>query len=164
MVCLRADQPLVILSPAIVHGTQLQLSWSLVLRSNPIGINHWVRLHTVRGPVTHDEESELITKVRIMVTRSKLSQSGSRAGAVPKESAFIPSRQCVEVGPNDPAELYTYAATSTLSGAGRGLFARGLIKPASPIHDEEYIGEYMGGENITADIFQRYMFDLNPDR
>ena len=34
----------------------------------------------------------------------------------------------------------------------------------SPIDDGEYIGEYMGGENITADEFQRYMFDLNPDR
>ena len=44
------------------------------------------------------------------------------------------------------------------------MFARRLIVPDSPIDDGEDIGEYMGGENITADEYQRYMFDLNPDR
>ena len=50
MVCLRADESLGMLSTAIVHGARPLLAWSLVLRSNPIVINHWVRLNPVRGP------------------------------------------------------------------------------------------------------------------
>ena len=90
-----------------------------------------------------------------MDTRFKPSQRGSRADADPIESAFIPSLQPVEVSTNDPAELYTYAATSTLPGAGRGLFARRRIRSDSPTGDREYIGKYMFGENITADEFQQ---------
>ena len=65
---------------------------------------------------------------------------------------------------NDPEALYTYGATSTLPGAGIGLFARRLIGPESLIDDGEYIWDYMGGENLTTDNFHRYMFDTNPDR
>ena len=99
-----------------------------------------------------------------MSTRSKLRQRGARTVAIPIEAVFVPSREPVNVDMNDPAALYTYAATSTLPGAGRGLFARRLIGPDSPIDDGEYIGEYMGGENLTPEDFRRYMFATNPDR
>ena len=82
-----------------------------------------------------------------------MSQCGSRADAVPKESVFIPSRKPVDVNTNDLAELYTYAATFKLPGAGIGLFFRRLIGLDSPLNDGENIGEYMGGENLTTDNF-----------
>ena len=99
-----------------------------------------------------------------MSTRSKFRQRGARTVAIPIEAVFVPSREPVNVDMNDPAALYTYAATSTLPGAGRGLFARRLIGPDSPIDDGEYIGEYMGGENLTPEDFRRYMFATNPER
>ena len=77
MVSLRADESLGMLLPAIVYGARPLLACSLVLRSNPIVISHWVRLNPVRGPITQDVESEPITTARTMVT-------GSLAGAVPQ--------------------------------------------------------------------------------
>ena len=88
-----------------------------------------------------------------------MSQREPRADAVPKQSVFIPSRKPDDVDTNDPAQFNTYAATFTLPGADRGLFARHLIGPDSPINDREYLGEYMGGENLTTDDLLRYMFD-----
>ena len=63
---------------------------------------------------------------------------------------------------NDQVALYTHAATSTLPGAGRGLFVRRIIETNSPIDDGEYIGEYMRGENLTTADFYRYMLDPYP--
>ena len=54
---------------------------------------------------------------------------------------------------NDPAELFIYAATSTIPDAGRGLFAKSFIGPDCPIDDGQYLGEYPGGENLTATNF-----------
>ena len=88
-----------------------------------------------------------------MATRYNARQRGTQVSIISTNSAFMPSSQPVWIETIDPAELYTYAAMSTLPGASRGLFARGLIGPDSPIDDREYVGEYMGGENITpADI------------
>ena len=44
------------------------------------------------------------------------------------------------------------------------LFARRLIGPDSPLDDGEYVGEYMGGEDITPAELQRYMLDPTPDK
>ena len=144
MVCLRADESLGMLTPTIVHGARPFLAWSLVLRSNPIVINHWVRLNPVRNPVTQDVVSAPATTTLSMTTRSKMRQRGARTEKIPTETVFAPSRKPVDIITNDPANLYTYAATFTLPGAGRGLFSMRIIGPDSPIDDGEYIGEYIG--------------------
>ena len=87
-----------------------------------------------------------------MHTRSKMSQCGTRADAIPIESVFILSLQPVEIYYNDPAKLYTYAATSTLSCAGRGLFVTRVVGPDTPIGVREYIGKYRGGEDLRLKI------------
>ena len=128
------------LLPAIVHGARPLLAWSLVLRSNSIAISFWVSLNPVRTPITHDAVSEPPTTTALtMDTQSKMRQRGARPCAIPTELAFIPSRKPVGLDTNDPAELYTYAATSTISGASRVLFSRLRIEPDSHIDDGKCI-------------------------
>ena len=134
------------------------------LRSNLMVINHWVRLNPLQNSVTQDVRSAPATTTLSMTTCSKMRQRGARTETIPTETVFVLSRKPVNVITNDPAKLYTYAATSTLPGSGGGLIARRIIRPESSVDDGEYIGEYMGGENLMTADFQRYMFDPNPDR
>ena len=97
-------------------------------------------------------------------TRYKMRQRGLQTGVVSTDSLFKPARQPVEVNANDPAELYTYAATSMLPGAGRGLFAIRLIGPESPINDGEYIGEYRGGVQLMKAEFIKHMLETHSDK
>ena len=97
-----------------------------------------------------------------MTTLSKMRQRGARTDAIPTEAVFGPSRAPVKRNMNDPAVLYTYAATPTLPGASRGLIAMRIIGPDSPIADEEYIGEYLRGENLTTANFLTLHFRHKP--
>ena len=74
------------------------------------------------------------------------------------------TRERVRIQTNDPASMSAYAATSTLPGAGRGLFAGRLIGPYSPLDDGKYIGEYAGGEHMTEVDFNKCMLDPDPKR
>ena len=50
----------------------------------------------------------------------------------------------------DPAIAHTYVAESTVTGAGKGLFAALYYNRND--EDSAYIGEYFGGENLTEDV------------
>ena len=54
---------------------------------------------------------------------------------------------------NDPAQLHTYISDSTIPGAKRGLFADRVFDGTD--EDSARIGEYYGGEHLTAiDIYK----------
>ena len=102
MLCLHADKSVGMLSPAIVHGARPLLAWSLVLRSNPIVISHWVRLNIVRGPVTLDVMPEFISASLSNDTRYKMRPRRIRAIEFSTEAALIQSRKPVKIDKNDP--------------------------------------------------------------
>ena len=54
---------------------------------------------------------------------------------VPQASYFYSITSPVNIEIIDPLELYTYAATATLQGAGKSLFARRFIDNDSPLDD-----------------------------
>ena len=62
---------------------------------------------------------------------------------------------------NDPASLHTYAAESTLTNAGWGLFADRLVGPDSPLYHGHVIGEYFG-RTLTEEDIKAYILDPNP--
>ena len=132
---------------------------SLIIHSNPIVISHWVRLNPVRGHVTAALVADTAPPNPTIDFRYMTRQRGAQASEIHTNSSLIPSRQPVEFETIDPAKLYTYAATSSLPGAGRGLFARWIIGPDSPLVVGEYVGDYMRGENITPARLQTYMFN-----
>ena len=55
--------------------------------------------------------------------------------------------------------MYRYAATSSLTGAGYGLFASLLVGLFSPLVGGEYVTEYAGGEHMTKRDFYKCMLD-----
>ena len=71
------------------------------------------------------------------------------------------NRKVFDVPTDDPAALYTYAAESSIPGAGWGLYARRLIGPSSPEDDGEIIGEYYG-RTLTEEEIRIYMYDPDP--
>ena len=83
----------------------------------------------------HDVGSEPATTTPLMASCSKTRQRGARTDAIPTKTVIVPSQELVEVNMNDPAALYTYAATSTLPGSSRGLVAWRIIGPDSLIDD-----------------------------
>ena len=147
VVLLRADESLGMLLPEHVNRERPVLAWSLLLHPNPIAISHWVRRNPVRRPVVTALVADIVSPNPTIDTQYMTRQRGTQASDILTNSNFIPSRQPVKFETLDTAELYTYAATSSLPGAGRGLFARRLIGPDSPLDDGEYVGEYIGGEN-----------------
>ena len=57
--------------------------------------------------------------------------------------------------------MHTYAAESTLPGAGWGLFARRMVGPSNPEDDGDIVGEYYGREMSLTEV-QDYKYNPNP--
>ena len=154
--CIKNGDHLGMLTTTVVHAALPYLAWSKWIAATPLNLGYMVRANISTVSVTCAVDSALcaaptpIQRYSLRARKRRMSDP---------DSGPATTRMHVSFQTNDPASMYTYAATSTLPGAGRGLYASRLIGPSSPLGDGKYVGEYAGGERMTEANSYKCMLD-----
>lgn len=153
-----AQIPLAIITPTSVQQYRQHLAYKLIHPSTDVQLTQWIQSSSQATGI-HEPTNLPELTVGTQITQSRLRPRRTTDTTVQTPLPPTRLRQYFQI--QDPASMYTYAAESTLTGAGWGLFASRLVGPDSPLDNGHVVGEYFGRE-LSEEEIRAYIQDPNP--